>query len=310
MKNILIIGGCGYIGSSLCLSLSPEHKIEVVDLGWFSGNHDPVYYKDGITYYTHDFGQMNGDFIRRFDVVIVAAAHSSVSLCQKDPYGAFRNNVVNFCNLLQKIQKHQKLIYMSSSCVYTGIPGSCHEETPPCPPCDHLTLTKQTIDRYAALSDVEYYGLRLGSVNGWSPNLRSDLMINAMTLSGLNTGEVHVTNGDYYRPILAMSDLCRAVSRIVESSEDRRGLYNIASFYRQIREIGSVVAGLTSSKLMEGEATGGYDFQMSTEKFCRVFQWLPEGDMPSIVDSIKAGLMAYPDNYMASRDASMEYKGV
>ena len=35
MKNILIIGGCGYIGSELYNFLSTSYNVDTVDLEWY-----------------------------------------------------------------------------------------------------------------------------------------------------------------------------------------------------------------------------------------------------------------------------------
>ena len=49
---------------------------------------------------------------------------------------------------------------------------------------------KQRNTHTPAQTDVEYYGLRFGTVCGASPNLRSDVMLNAMVVDALTHGEV------------------------------------------------------------------------------------------------------------------------
>ncbi|KAJ1485105.1 hypothetical protein T484DRAFT_1794906 [Baffinella frigidus] len=57
-------------------------------------------------------------------------------------------------------------------------------------PNNPYDLSKWTGDLYATHSKVEAYGLRLGTVCGGSPNLRSDVMLNAMTTDALSKKEV------------------------------------------------------------------------------------------------------------------------
>ena len=38
MKKILIIGGCGYVGSELYNSMKNSYEVDTVDLEWY-GNH-------------------------------------------------------------------------------------------------------------------------------------------------------------------------------------------------------------------------------------------------------------------------------
>lgn len=292
--KVLIIGGCGYIGGALYKYLLPEHWIDTIDLEWF-GN--PLLFLGRSPNYKRDYGGLEPQELTSYDAVIVAAAHSSVSMCNGDPYGAFDNNVGNFVSLLRKLEAIKgnapKLIYASSSCVYTGQQWNATESTHLLPPVDSLTLTKQTIDHYAKLSDIEFYGLRFGSVNGWSPNFRTDLMLNAMTLSAVKDGVVNVSNHESNRPIVGMNDLCRAVETILKSNKDQRGIYNIASFNSKIGDIGTSVARVVQELryhkncgIISGGNTAGYDFSMTSGMFRLTFGFEFQDTVSTIVSNI------------------------
>lgn len=277
MKNILITGGCGYIGSALIHNLSNKYNIHTVDLEWFGNfNTAPNFRKD--------FDELSIEFLNGYDVIIHVAANSSVPLC-KDVYDAFDNNVTKFINLVKKLGK-QKFIYASSSCVYVTSDNRPKSEDDILSPMDGLTLTKTTIDQFMPLTNVEYYGLRFGSVNGWSPNMRLDLMINAMTNSARSTGEVNVMNGHAHRPILSINDLCRAVDAIIEG-DDKRGIYNLASVNHNIAEIGQKVSKHTNVPLVDKGNNFTYDFSISSEKFCKAYNFEFTDTVESIVDSIR-----------------------
>lgn len=276
MKNILIIGGCGYIGSALCNKFS-NHWVETIDLEWF-GNFNNI--KNTKT----DFDNLSKEYLDRFDVVILVAANSSVQLC-KDVYDSFNNNVTKFINLVKKLKK-QKFIYASSSCVYVTSDNNLKVETDELYPMDGLTLTKTTIDQFMPLTDVEYYGLRFGSVNGYSPNMRLDLMINAMTLSATKNNEVNVFNGHAHRPILGINDLTRVVETIINTDSDNRGIYNIASVNHNILEIGNKVAKHLDVKLLDKGKNFTYDFMIDSKKFIDTYNFQFNDTVESIVDSI------------------------
>lgn len=276
MKNILIIGGCGYIGSALCNKFS-NHWVETIDLEWF-GNFNNI--KNTKT----DFDNLSTEYLDRFDVVILVAANSSVQLC-KDVYDSFSNNVTKFINLVKKLKK-QKFIYASSSCVYVTSDNNLKVETDELYPMDGLTLTKTTIDQFMPLTDVEYYGLRFGSVNGYSPNMRLDLMINAMTLSATKNNEVNVFNGHAHRPILGINDLTRVVETIINTDSDNRGIYNIASVNHNILEIGNKVAKHLNVNLIDKGKNFTYDFMIDSKKFIDTYNFQFNDTVESIVDSI------------------------
>ena len=83
----------------------------------------------------------------------------------------FNNNVRNFIDLLEKLDK-QKLIYASSSSVYGSVGGkTVNEKYFGFEPYNQYDISKHTTDLYAQKSDVEYYALRFGK-NGISPFLK------------------------------------------------------------------------------------------------------------------------------------------
>ena len=281
MKKILLIGGCGYIGSALQLHLKKlNFDVHTVDLEYF-GNFNN---SDKFSNFKTDYELLSKKYLDSFDVVVLTAANSSVQLCS-DLYDTFNNNVIKFVNLMKKLNK-QKFIYASSSCVYVASGDEEKDEKSFLNPMDGLTLTKTTIDHFASLSDIEFYGLRFGSVNGWSPNTRIDLMINSMTLSAMKKNQVNVFNGQVYRPILSINDLCRGVEAIVCSDEDKRGIYNLASFNENVTNIGKKVAELTDSEFLDKGKTFTYDFKISSNKFMETFNFKFEDGIENIVKSL------------------------
>ena len=209
--KILIIGGTGYIGSRLYKELTYEHEVDTVDLEWFGNIVNDKNCKI-------DFRELTEDFLSVYDVVILLAGHSSVGMCQKDMISSFNNNVTNFVNLLEKLikisdSKPLKFIYASSSSVYGSKHNHISAETDNVfTPHNFYDLTKHVIDQYAKLSkSLEYYGLRFGTVNGASPTMRNDIMINAMFESAKNENVIKCSHPQNYRPILDISDLVNAI---------------------------------------------------------------------------------------------------
>ena len=179
MDNVLLIGGCGYIGSRLFQVLSDKHDVDSVDAEWY-GNH--INKLNVIK----DFGTLTKDDLAPYDVVILLAGHSSVKMCVDNAIPTLKNNVVNFVNLLEKLDKKQMFIYASSSSVYGDTKEKMvTEEYNQFEPNNYYDLSKHEIDSYAKLSSTKYFGLRFGTVCGASPNLRNDIMINAMTFNAI-----------------------------------------------------------------------------------------------------------------------------
>jgi UDP-glucose 4-epimerase len=281
-KKILILGGTGYIGSALFLYLKKKNYIvDTVDIEWFGNIVNPKNIRK-------DFASLEKKLLDQYDIVILLAAHSSVAMCEDNMLPSFKNNIQNFVFLLEKLT-HQKLIYASSSGVY-GSAGVrlMSEKEDRYVPTNYYDLTKKTIDYYALLSGVECYGLRFGTVNGWSPNLRTDLMINKMIEAAKKTKKIHIFNSHVSRAILGITDLCRVMGTIIEA-DDKRGIYNIGSFNKTVKEIASDVAemlqGITIINMGEKNINKVYNFAIDTTKFEQTFGFTFHDSVRTLVES-------------------------
>ena len=306
-KKILIIGGSGYIGSFLKQKL--PYELSSVDVEWFDKN-------DSIK---ADFNSLSETYISEHDVVILLAGHSSVKMCQGDYLNAFNNNVVNFLKLLNKIksiEKRIKFIYASSSSVY-GMTGDLivDENYKSFVPYNNYDITKHMIDVYSEFSEVEYYGLRFGTVNGYSPIMRSDVMINSMTTSALNTKKIDLYVKDTLRPILGINDLSSAIIKIIEEPKDLRGHYNLASFNSTSEKIAMGVSKITGAKIVEMEVmdkvptnkleSKNYNFSINCDKFMTNFNFKFEDTIESITKSI---IDNFDDITLTRRDNIINYE--
>ena len=292
MDKILLIGGCGYIGSRLFQVLSDKHDVDSVDAEWY-GNHIN---KLNVV---KDFGTLTKDELVPYDVVILLAGHSSVKMCVDNAIPTLKNNVVNFVNLLEKLDKKQMFIYASSSSVYGDTKEKMvTEEYNQFEPNNYYDLSKHEIDSYAKLSSTKYFGLRFGTVCGASPNLRNDIMINAMTFNAIKNKKVFCFNPEVHRPILGIEDLCAAIETIIEKGTyEDRGFYNLASFNSTAEKISRVVAHQTGAELEfvvelpetitnVKLQTKAYNFLIDSTLFEQTFNFEFKEDINTIVRSL------------------------
>jgi UDP-glucose 4-epimerase len=166
MKNVLVTGGAGYIGSHCCKELH-------------SRGFNPITF-DNLVYGYEDFVRW-GDFYRgdlanpqdlttcfkhnRIDAVIHFAAYAYVGESVTDPLKYYENNVGNTIHLLQAALAHEvRHFIFSSSCATYGIPESIPiDETHPLNPINPYGRTKQMIE--VILKDCDAaYGLRYNSL--------------------------------------------------------------------------------------------------------------------------------------------------
>tara|TARA_Y100000004_G_C8893656_1_gene403157 strand:+ start:105 stop:1031 length:927 start_codon:yes stop_codon:yes gene_type:complete len=289
MNKVLIIGGNGYIGANLYPYLSSDKDVDIIDTCWFGKE-----FNDTIV---EDYKTMSKEFYSEYDTIILLAGHSSVKMSETESNSCFKNNVQNFIELLDKLTT-QKFIYASSSSVYGSVGGrTVNEKYYGFEPYNQYDISKHTADLYAIKSDLEYYGLRFGTVNGYSPVLRTDVMINAMVNSALKDGKIKLFIKDTMRPILGLNDLCGAVKTIIDNDTDERGLYNLASFNKTAEQIAYEVGSFMNIPVIEYESdpnnitnvknqTKSYNFSISTLKFRKTFKFKFKETVESITKSL------------------------
>lgn len=275
----LIIGGCGYIGSHLYKFLLDKGlNTETVDLELFGNYTNPKNKKI-------NYNNLTKKYLKKYNNIILLAGYSSVKMCEGKMSETFNNNVVNFVNLLNNIED-QKFIYASSSSVYGKTKNLIVDENyDRYIPSTFYDLSKKEIDYYAHLSSKNFYGLRFGTVNGYSPNLRVDLMINKMYKSALESRKIIVSNPDFYRPILGIKDLGRAVYQILKN-KPKPGIYNLASFNATILQIAKAVVKKTKAGLVIDAPSKSYNFSINSEKFEEEFNFKFKDSSETIIDDL------------------------
>lgn len=296
--KILLIGGNGYIGSKFYDSYKTKHDITSIDLNLFG---------EDLGFSTNLNFNYNNNL--EYDVIVCLAGHSSVPMCEFNPQNAWLNNVEYFRQLCSKITT-QKLIYASSASVYGNSQYGFSTEQAPINfnPLNHYDLQKITIDLIANKFIKEgknIIGLRFGTVNGPSLNTRSDLMINSMVKSAIETGKVLAKNLDIHRAILGINDLVRAIDRFAETDVDC-GQYNLASFNSTVGEIARLVSRTCGAELsLLPNDSFSYDFQLCTEKTKQNLSFTFEDSVNTLIKQLVEN---HTDTIYSTRTSDQNFK--
>lgn len=308
--KILIIGGKGYIGTQLIdylLTIHPEIKITSLDLYTYSNK---ITEKNKVTYIVGKYQSMSPSFFKDYSDIILLAGQSSV-FNSKNIRNVIENNIKNFGWLLDILNNDQKLIYASSSSVYGNTEGTVAvENVTLSSPYNLYDWSKQSIDNLALLNPKKVYGLRFGTVNGFSRNLRNDIMINSMVYNGIKHGKIYVANHHLNRPILGMNDLCNAMYTILlKGTNENTGIYNLSSFNSNV----DVISECVSRKLQIPRDTilsnyhfdnkTNYDFKISSDKFTNTFQF----EFKDTIDSITDDLLEHWEQIQHIENRNVDY---
>ena len=149
-------------------------------------------------------------------------------------------------------------------------------------------VTKYALDQQATIANLKgqrVIGLRFGTVNGWAPNLRVDVMINSMYHSVQNGTGIQVMNPHISRAMLGIEDLCRAIEHCIDAPVP--GIYNLASFNGTVGEIAQAVSDKLGVDIIDkGTTANAYDFALDTTLFEQTYDFTFRETPATIVDSL------------------------
>ena len=272
----LVIGGSGYIGSALVAKTGAD----TVDIGWFGGPAPTI---------VADYNTLTREFLSNYSSIVLLAAHSSMAMCSDNYASAWQNNVTALSGLVSKLNANQTLIYASSGSVY-GNGGLDRQESMTLATAQiEYDLTKQIGEQVANGAKCKTVGLRFGTLGGANPVARSDLMLNAMTISAKNQGEINCYNGANHRSILGLNDCVRAICAIIAEPElsDQHDIFNLSSFSGNIDSFATVAGSiLTVPVIRHPEITNNFSFELNSSKFERRYNFHFEDTAESIITSI------------------------
>jgi nucleoside-diphosphate-sugar epimerase len=261
--KVLLIGGCGYIGTYLYPRLREAGFDVTVCDRLARGN--PL----GIEVIQGDYVDLDEATLRQYGVVLWFGGHSSVGQSVQDPNGAVANNCLNLFTFAKKLHPSTKLIYASSGSLYStkGAQATPASElaVAQIPSQNAYDISKFAFDYLAQNFLENFYALRMGTLAGYSPNLRQELVFNAMNLSAVKTGEVHLKNSESCRTILFLSDLWSLIHKLLTTNQ-RPGIFNAGSMSFRMGELAHAIASAWDAQVIyEGESET-YSFLLDTTR--------------------------------------------
>lgn len=300
--KILVAGGAGYIGSVLVPQLMDRgYEVDVVDLLWF-GNHLP----DGVKVTETDLMSLEEKDLDEFDQVIFIAGLSNDPMAEYSPSRNFTDNAAlpAYLSYISKRAGVKRFIYGCSCSVYGYSANGLCDETALATSSYPYGISKLQ-GEFACLSlqseNFSVISLRKGTVSGYSPRMRLDLIVNTMFKAAITEKMITINNPSIWRPIVDVKDAASAYIRAVEADYRISGIFNIAygnftvaevaDYVREgVREHLGINAGL-KIKYMEDFR----NYKVSIEKAHNVLSFNPRFNIEDIVISLVNNLEYFKD---------------
>jgi nucleoside-diphosphate-sugar epimerase len=276
--KVLIIGGCGYIGSVLTPLLVKSHHVTTYDM-------------------LHMQDVRSTELFRRFcegkDAVIYLAAMSNNDWYEKNLLVGDDINRNCFPAAIDAAKRAgvKRFIYASSVAAYGSSDKELNEDDVLNPStlyghakvyCENWILANQC-------NEVTCTVTRSASVCGWSPRMRNDLTVNKMVHDAMTEGVITVNGGDQVRSHVHILDLCDFYALLLEAPIEKIAgqAFNVVFENHKVADTARMVANIIGSRIVTLPYTDDRSYAVCGKKAQQVLGWMPKRTIADAVKDIK-----------------------
>ena len=265
--NILVLGGCGYVGTALVEKLLIKNfKVKVIDTQWF-GNY--LEKNINLTVIQKDIRDLNNeDFVDVNIVIHLAniANDPAVELKQELSWEVNVLSSLRICNLAQS-NNIKKFIYASSGSVYGYKKELKVTEDLSLVPISTYNKTKMVAEELFRKFENKFpiYIVRPATVCGYSKRMRLDLTVNMLTMQALKNNIITVFGGKQIRPNIHVNDLVSVYLHMI-LNDVKPGTYNAGFENLSILEIANMISTKIKSKIEITESNDPRSYRLDSSK--------------------------------------------
>ena len=230
--------------------LDRGYRVRIFDrLYWGEGPLAPI--RDKIEIVPGDVREMPESALDGIDMVIHLAGLSNDPTADYDPDANWQMNAIGTEQLGRACTAKgiERLVFASSCSLYDGLPSGTHDEDVSVEPRGPYAESKRygeeklLAQRAEGLSPVI---LRFGTVYGYSPRMRFDLVVNTFVKDALLEARLMLHGGGWmWRPLVDVRDAADALICAAEADAAvaEGEIFNVLHSNYLIRELAMIVAG-------------------------------------------------------------------
>ncbi len=287
-KNILLIGGAGYIGSVLTeLLINEGYNVKIFDNFMYGKeslksfvNNKKVEIIKGDTRHIEDLSVAFKDV----STVIHLAELVGDPLCNLNPEKTYEINYLATNLIITLCKKFfvEKFIYISSCSVYgKNIDKKLLTENSKINPLSIYAKLKLNIEE-AIIENTDpafnYTILRLGTVYGKSYRPRFDLVINLFCGLSATNKPVLINGGNQWRPFVHVKDVARSILFVLkDNNKTNKEIFNVISENSTITELSNTIKKHNKNIKIKinNNVTDKRDYKVSAKKINKVLKFKP-----------------------------------
>src|SRR5579864_3397906 len=241
-NSILVVGGAGYLGCVLVEELLTRgYEVSVFDRLFF-GEYGLKRFRDRIRLTTGDVRCPPQSIFENVSTIINLSGLSNDPTAEYNPEANHQMNAVATRTLAEMAKRNgiQRYLFASSCSIYDiGVVDDerdilLTEETPVQPRAAYALSKLAGEKELLALADPNFSPviLRMGTLFGFSPRMRYDLVVNTFVKDGLSKGclTLHY-GGQMWRPLVDVRDAARSYLVALEAPTNlvRGEVFNVVT---------------------------------------------------------------------------------
>ena len=301
-KKILVTGGAGYIGCVLTNTLVKKgYSVRILDT-FYWGKDVLKNHRNRVEIIQADIRNIESKVLKNVSSVIHLAALSNDPMADFNPSANFEINTYATAHFAKLCKRNgvNKFIFSSSASIYHKDPikaGAIYDERSSVLPKAAYSLSKlQAETELLKLTDDNFSPviLRQGTVYGFSPRMRYDLVVNTMVKDVLSSGKISVyCEGKEWRPLIDITDIARAYIAVLKSSDQKiKGqIFNLVYKNFNILDLAKIIKRVIVTEeianpkiIVDSRLRKARSYQISGEKIKKVLGWQPK---MSVEDSVR-----------------------
>ncbi len=300
IKNVLVIGGAGYIGSALLQRLlNKGYRVRLLDLLLFGT--EPiakVIDHPNLEIVEADFRQVDKvvEAMRGIDAVIHLGAIVGDPACALDEDLTIEINVTA-TRMIAEIAKGNRVnrFIFASTCSVYGAADEMLDEHSRLNPVSLYARSKIASERVLRQMADDRFApviMRFGTIYGFSGRTRFDLVINLLVAKALIDSQITVFGGDQWRPFVHVSDAALAVFKALEAPLPlvRNQVFNVGSNEQNytIQQVGELIHQRvpTAELLCSGTDGDRRDYRVNFSKIRNMLDFKPEWNVEQGVEQV------------------------
>jgi nucleoside-diphosphate-sugar epimerase len=242
--KVLITGGAGYLGSNLTRHLlEAGYSVTVLDNLMY--DQVTLLHLFGNPKFQFELGDVRDkkllqELVGLNDVIIPLAAIVGMPACKANPELTIAVNYQQVADIVEVLRDDQKLILPNTNSQY-GSSDSIITEESPFNPLSLYAKTKCDAEN-TMLANGNGVSLRLATVFGVSPRMRTDLLVNDFVYKSVVDGYLVLFEAHFKRNYIHVQDIARTFQFIIENYEKCKG---------QAFNVGLSTANLSKLELAE-----------------------------------------------------------